>query len=89
MRVPLEHNMSFVEDKPSIIIQSAPLVLDLADNIALNGETINLHSGLMCYKVTPKEGSPYQSTQGKFRSVKIEFSSHVKYYQLPPKAIFF
>ena len=89
MRVPLEHNMSFVEDKPSIIIQSAPLVLDLADNIALNGETINLHSGLMCYKVTPKKGNLYQSMQGKFRSVKIEFGSHVKYYQLPRKAIFF
>ena len=64
-------------------------MLDLADNRAPNGETINLHSGLMCYKVTPKEGSTYQSMQGKFRSVKIEFGSHVKSYQLPPKAIFF
>ena len=64
-------------------------MLDLADNRAPNGETINLHSGLMCYKVTPKEGSTYQSMQGKFRSVKIEFGSHVRDYQLPPKAIFF
>ena len=78
-----------VEDKPSIIIQSTPLVLDLGDNTAPNGETINLHSGLMCYKVIPKESSTYQSMQGKFRSVKIEFGSHVKSYQLPPKAIFF
>ena len=62
-------------------------MLELADNTAVNGETINLHSGIMCYKITPKDA--FKSMQGHLRTIKVEFGSHLKSEDLPSRVTFF
>ena len=79
--------MFISEGKSSIIFQSPPMVLELGDNKAVNGETFNLMSGMMCYKITPKDS--FQSMEAKFRTLKVEFGSHLTGKNLPPKVIFF
>ena len=79
--------MFISEGKSSIIFQSPPMVLELGDNKAVNGETFNLMSGMSCYKIIPKDS--FQSMGWKFRTLKVEFGSHLTGKNLPPKVIFF
>ena len=64
------------------------MVLKLGDNKAIDDEIINLHRGLYCFKVTPK-GASKSMPPGQFRTLKVEFGSHLEQEQLPSIVTFF